>query len=184
MKLKKKLIYKSAASLKSAILPAATMAIGVLMMSSCNTSGCTDNQSSLPLAGFYSSSTGTSVSVSDIDISGIGAPGDSVLYPSGTARSTVFLPFRSSKESTSYCFHYTSEGINNPELNDTLTFRYTSKPFFASEECGAVLNYTITEYSYTTHIIDSVVVADSLITNTNIERIKIYFRTKAAETDR
>ena len=38
--------------------------------------------------------------------------------------------------------------------------------------------YTITRLSYTQHLIDSVAVTDSLVTNTDIKRLKIYFRTE------
>ena len=37
--------------------------------------------------------------------------------------------------------------------------------------------YRITKVDYTTNLIDSVVVTDSLINNLNIKRILIYFRT-------
>ena len=38
-------------------------------------------------------------------------------------------------------------------------------------------HYRITAYTYTTHLIDSVAVTDSLITNIDRETIQIYFRT-------
>lgn len=116
---------------------------GMMCCQSCNTSGCTDNQNSLPLAGFYSSATGEAVSLSDIDISGVGQKADSLLYTSGTPLQSVYLPFRSLYNSVSYALHYTQEGIDDPQWNDTITFQYTSRPYFASEECGAMLTYTI-----------------------------------------
>ncbi len=146
------------------------------MLCGCNTSGCTDNQSSLPLAGFYSSS-GSAISVNMLDVSGVGAPGDSLLYVSGTSLSNVYLPLRSDAEVTSFCFHYTQEGLDDPAFNDTITMRYTSRPYFASEECGAMLNYHINELTHTSHLIQSVELVDPEITNVDIERIKIYFRT-------
>ena len=148
-----------------------------LLCQGCNTSGCTDNQNSLPLAGFYSS-TGEGVTISDIDISGVGQATDSLLYASGTSLHLVYLPFRSKYNTTSYVFHYTQSGIDSPEYNDTISFAYTSEPYFASEECGAMLTYTITGMTHTRHLIQSVEIVDSLITNTDIERIKIYFRTE------
>lgn len=147
------------------------------IMTACNTDGCLDNQSSLPLAEFYSSVTDEVISVSDLQISGVDAPGDSILSPSGTPISRVYLPMRSTKTSTAWCFAYTQEGLNDPAFNDTITFDYTSVPYFASEECGAMYNYHIDRCTHTTHIIDSVAIADSLITNTDLVRIRIYFRT-------
>ena len=38
--------------------------------------------------------------------------------------------------------------------------------------------FRITDVQYTTHIIDSVGVADSVITNVDIQRIRIYMRTE------
>lgn len=158
------------------LIAIATVAASLLSQG-CNTSGCTDNQNSLPLAGFYSSA-GEAVSISDIEISGVNQPTDSLLYASGSSQHLVYLPFRSKYTTTSYAFHYTQEGLDDPQYNDTITFDYTSAPYFASEECGAMLTYSITRMSYTRHLIQSVEIVDSLITNTDIERIKIYFRTE------
>lgn len=157
------------------------IAAGILTgsaLTGCNTSGCTDLQSSIPLAGFYSSASQQAISVNNLEIYGVGAPGDSILYSGGTALREVYLPLRSDFASTSFCFHYTQEGLDDDALNDTITFHYTSEPYFASEECGAMYRYTITRLSYTQHLIDSVAVTDSLVTNTDIERLKIYFRTE------
>ena len=90
---------------------------------------------------------------------------------------SVYLPMRSTKETTAWCFHYTQEGLDDPSLNDTISFRYTSEPFFASEECGAMYYYRITEMENTFHLVDSVVILDSLITNVDSTRIQIFFRT-------
>ncbi|MCM1068229.1 MAG: DUF6452 family protein [Muribaculaceae bacterium] len=149
-------------------------------IASCNSSGCLDNQSSIPLAGFYSSATGTPMTVSNIEIMGVGAPHDSVLVGEG-AISQVYLPMRSTAGSTAWCFSYSQPGIDDPAFNDTVTFTYTSEPYFASEECGAMYIYTISSVKYTTHLMDSVVLADSIVTNTDIERIKIYFRTNTPD---
>lgn len=160
----------------------ATAAAIILSMlcQGCNTSGCTDNQNSLPLAGFYASGAkdDNRISISTLDISGVGRNPDSLLYTSGTAISMAYLPFRSDAGATAYAFHYTQEGLDSPLLNDTISFTYTSQPYFASEECGAMLTYTIESMSFTTHLIDSVVIIDPVITNTDVERIKIYFRTE------
>lgn len=149
----------------------------MVAFSACNTSGCTDNQSSLPYAGFYSSAGGQSISVDSLDIKGLGAPGDSMLYAAGTSLSSVYLPFRATSNVTSYCFHYAQRGIDDIAYNDTITFSYTSGPYFASEECGAILRYDIRSLKYTRHLIDSIAITDSIVTNSDIERIKIYFRT-------
>lgn len=147
-------------------------------MGGCNTSGCTDNHSAIPQAGFYSSADPTkSIALDSVAIGGVGAPGDSLLVSPGASVHTLNLPFRISADSASFFFHYASEGLNFPWLNDTLTFRYSSRPFFASEECGVLYIYQVHSFSYTHHLIDSVAVTDTLITNVDRERIQIFFRT-------
>lgn len=147
---------------------------------SCNTSGCTENQSALPLAGFCSSTTGNAISVSDMEVRGLGAPDDSVLYAAeSTPRAEVYLPFRSTKDNTTYLFTYYVDSVTT--VTDQVTFTYTSEPRFVSEECGAMFFYHINKVDYTTNLIDSVVVTDSLINNLNIKRILIYFRTAEPE---
>lgn len=147
----------------------------------CNTNGCLDNQSSIPLAGLYSSATGEQVSINTLQVHGIGAPNDSILITSGTAVQQLYLPMRSTSNVTSWCFHYTQPEISGLENNDTITFEYDSEAYFASEECGAIYRYHIRRYTATTHLIDSVVVTDSTITNVDMMRIKIYLRTAAPE---
>lgn len=144
----------------------------------CNTSGCTDNQNALPLAGFYSYSTGQAISISDFDIYGESMPGDSALYSTGVSYSEVYLPFRSTTDNVAYIFKYFLDSATT--VSDRIAFTYTSEPYFASEECGAMYFYRIKTLTYTRNLIDSVAIVDSLITNADNQRIKIYFRTAQA----
>lgn len=145
------------------------------IVAGCNSSGCINNQNSLPLAGMYSYATLTQVSIPGLTIGGVGAPDDSLIVNKGTV-SSAYLPFRSTQSETSFFFHYNQEGIDNDAFNDTITFAYSSLPYFASEECGAMYRYKITDIIYTKHLIDSVGILDSVITNIDRERIRIYFR--------
>lgn len=88
---------------------------------------------------------------------------------------------RNAYPSVSWCLHYIQENISDLAFNDTVTFDYTSHPYFASQECGAMYIYKIKRVEYTRHLIDSVVVVDSTITNTDIERLRFYFRTGATD---
>ena len=162
------------------LLPLLALAVAA---TACNTTGCLDNRNAIPRAAFLSSATGASISLNLLQIHGIGAPGDSILLKSGEAASEVYLPMRSEHDITQWCFHYTQSDISDLAMNDTITFRYRSIPYFASEECGAMYRYNITECTTTTHLIDSVVVADSLITNVDRVRIRIYFRTDDHDTE-
>ncbi len=150
---------------------------------SCTTGGCLDNGSALPLAGFYSAATGKEVSISQIQIRGIGAPADSVLLASTVQASKVYLPMRPDGGTTSWEVSYRQPGIDSPAYNDTIQFVSTAIPYFASNDCGAMYFYRIESVKYTRHLIDSIAVGDSLITNVERERIRIYFRTAQEGSD-
>lgn len=152
------------------------------VVASCNTAGCYDNGSSIPLAGFYSSETAESIALDGLEISGLDAPGDSVLSMPGTAIGEIYLPMRSSKSSTGWVIEYQYDHLKIPEDNDTIVFDYESIPYFASEECGAMYAYRIRRVTHTCSLIDSVLLTDSLITNVDRQTIQIYFRT-AGEGD-
>ncbi|MCM1076093.1 MAG: DUF6452 family protein [Bacteroides sp.] len=153
-----------------------------LAMSSCSNVGCTENQNSIPLAGFYSMATGSAISPDSLAVGGVGAPDDTLLLGPGSRVSRLYMPFRASTPATEFYFQYKQKSLDYPWFVDTIRFSYTATPYFASEDCGAMYHYLITSFSYTTHVIDSVAVIDSLITNVDKESIKIFFRT-SEETD-
>ncbi|MDE6528295.1 MAG: protein-lysine N-methyltransferase [Muribaculaceae bacterium] len=144
----------------------------------CNTQGCTDNRSALPLMGLYSSSTKARIVLDSLDIGGIGAPDDSLLISSGQSVQSLYLPFRYDRDETSFFIHYDYklQGLDDPAFDDVITIGYTAEPYFASEECGAYYIYTIRSLTYTTHLIDSVAIVDSVINNIDMERIQVFFR--------
>lgn len=162
----------------------ASLVIAALLATGCNTSGCTDNRSSILLAGFYSSGTLRSISVDSLEMGGVDAPDDSLLINIDQRLNQVYMPLRSQQSSTSFCFHYASKALDFPELNDTITLDYSGEPYFASEECGAMYRYHVHRLEYTTHIIDSIAMPDSLINNANVERMKIFFRTANPDDSR
>lgn len=157
----------------------------MLMLCGCNNSTCADNHSALPLMGFYDAADGKSVSLDSIDFGGVKAPLDSLLIHSGERTSQVYLPFRYDQSSTSFYFHYDYklQGLDTPEMNDTVTFHYTSSPYFASNECGAMYQYQITEVVFTRHLIENVLITDSVITNIERERIQVLFRVAHPEPE-
>lgn len=161
------------------IIPALLLAAAV---TGCNSSGCTDNGSAIPLAGFYSSATAEAVSLDSLAIFGLGAPLDSALARPGAAISQIYLPMRPGAEATVWKIEYKNKDLDFPENYDTLRLYYRSIPYFASEECGAMYCYRLRALTHTTHLIDSVAVTDSLFTNADRETIHIYFRT-AGEGD-
>lgn len=152
-------------------------------LSSCSTSGCLENRSSIPLAEFYSSATGEVAAFDSIEVSGIGAPADSILSPAGSAISQLYMPMRSTREQTQWRFAYRWKALDYPELYDTLTIDYTSTPYFASDECGVIYRYHIDKLETTRHLIEDVEITDSLITNIDKVYLKIYFRTIEDDTE-
>ena len=155
------------------LVPAGILAGG------CNNSGCTDNHSALPLMGFYDYATGQPITLDSIDFGGVDAPGDSLLIHSGEKTGQIYLPFRNGAGQCAFYIHYDykEQGLDFPELNDTVTFIYDTEPYFASSECGAMYRYRITGTRHTRHLVDSLAVTDSMITNVERERIQLFFRT-------
>ena len=162
----KKIIYFISAALLATI--------GFL---SCNNGECFNNQNTLPLAGFYSMQTKQAISVDSLTVYGVGAPGDSLLLDNGKG-STLYMPMPLSGNSTRYVFHYNAEALNYIELNDTLSIDYNCYPQFVSDECGAIYKYDVENFSYTTHLIDSIAIPTMEFNNVDVEVIKIYFRTE------
>ena len=146
------------------------------VLTSCNSSGCLDNRSAIPLAEFYNSETGQSLTLDSLEIRGLGAPGDSVLVSAGTAVSQAYLPMRSSHELIQWCFAYRRHDLDDAANNDTLSIRYASLPYFASNECGVIYQYHISELTHTSHYVDSVAIADSVVTNIDKVYLKVYFK--------
>ena len=147
-----------------------------MQFASCNSTGCTENRSAVPLAAFYASSTAEEMQLDSVSISGVGAPRDSVLSAAGARVSQVYLPMRPTDPSVQWCLSYKWKHLDDPRLNDTITIDYDSEPYFASEECGAFYRYRITSLTTTDHLIDSVEVVDPLVTNVDKVYLKIYFR--------
>ena len=163
--------------MKSLLYISASALLTATLLTGCNTTGCTENQNSVPLAGFYSYNTGDAVAIDSLAISGEGAPNDSLLVGPSERASQVYLPLRSTETSTTFVIKYMQKSLAQYGVEDRITFYYEAHPWFASEECGAMYHYRITRVSHTTQLLDSVGVADSLITNIERETIGLYFRT-------
>ena len=69
------------------------VAAAVVMMTggSCSDDSCFDNSSALPLAAFYQGS--NAVTVTNLTVKGVGAPGDTLLAEAASL-SRLYLPFR------------------------------------------------------------------------------------------
>lgn len=159
------------------ILSLIAIVIAVIIgTSSCGNNECFDNQTTLPLAGFYSMQTKSAITVDSLTVYGVGAPGDSLLLDN-EQQSKVYMPLPLSGNSTSFVFHYNQKRLNYVELNDTLTINYNSYPQFISNECGVIYKYKVTDFFYTHHLIDSIALPTMEFNNKDIETIQIFFRT-------
>ena len=169
-----KSIGRLRATALAAIAFVAAMTAGV----SCSSSGCSDNRSSIPLAGFYSYGSHKAITLDSLEIFGIGAPGDSMLLTSGKSATQVYLPLRANRDDVTFEIKYTEKVLAQYGVFDRISIGYTTIPYFASEECGAMYRYRITSIDHTRNILDSVAVTapDSVITNVDIESMQLYFR--------
>ncbi|MCH5248175.1 MAG: hypothetical protein J1E99_08450 [Muribaculaceae bacterium] len=165
------------------VLPLIATASLTMFLGSCSDVGCIDNRSSIPYAKFYSAETMTPITVDSLEIGGVGAPNDSLLVAAGDKTSAMYFPFRFEQDNTTFFIRYVSRPLNFPGLVDSISFKYTSNPYFVSSQCGAMYRYFITEMKYTRHLIDSIAILDSLITNVDMERLRIFFRTAAEDED-
>lgn len=149
----------------------------IFSLASCSNKECFDNQSTLPLAGFYSMQTKSQISVDSLTLYGVGAKGDAFLLDNAAA-SQVYMPMPLSGSSAEFVFHYNAHALNHIALNDTLTIHYNSYPKFVSNECGAIYYYEVSGFSHTHHLIDSVAMPTMVFDNIDREVIQIYFRTQ------
>ncbi len=150
------------------ITPTLLALAALATLAACSSDGCLDNTRSIPLAGFFDAE-GNAVSVSNVTLRGIGAPGDSVLASNETL-GTFSLPLRSTTGTTQWEFTFGPSAVT-----DTVTFAYDALPVFVSADCGAMFNYKINSVSCTTHAIDSVAVTVDVVDNQDHGTIvKIY----------
>lgn len=158
-----------------------------LWLGACSTDECLDNKNSLPKAGFYASdslastASPTAVALDSVSVYGIGAPGDSILHDSVSGLSSTYLPFQIDADRTRFVIKYLQKQLSRHGIADTITFNYTMTPYFVSAACGVVYNYDIESVTTTHWCIDSVVCPLGVITNEDIENIKIYFRVASDE---
>lgn len=155
-------------------------------LAGCSGNECYENHSALPLATFYGFPSMQSVNLNRVEIYGIGAPGDSVLYSPQTL-GQAYLPFRLWQDTTQYVFAYLGEipdsiAAVHPELvpRDTVTFIYRPKEWFVSPACGAMYFYDMDTVCHTRFLIDSISY-NKVITNENVTNIQMFFRDGNAE---
>lgn len=154
-----------------------TAIAGLMLVAACSTEECLQNSNALPLAGFYDSSQpDRKVSIDSLEVYGIDAPGDSVLFAGKTAINELYLPFRLNSDTTGYVFRYLHKDFAATNLTDTITFIYTRRPRFVSSACGVSYVFDIDSIYCSKNLLDSVTCPSGEVTNMAIENLNIYFR--------
>lgn len=161
----------------SIFLLAAILLVGI---AACNDEGCEGNTSSMPLAGFYSSQTKKAITIDSLTVFGVGVPNDSLLLDTAKASQTYF-PLDIKKMQARFVIRYDQKQLAALNLADTVTIDYSPRPYFHSEECGAMYYFDVKGYRTTNVLIDSMQIIAPVFDNTTAETIKIYFRTGADE---
>lgn len=81
----------------------------------------------------------------------------------------ISLPLNPNIASTSFV-------IKADTIQDTLYFHHQSEMYFVSLECGFTWLFNLDETTHTTHLIDSIIVVDTIIDLNERNNYKIYFR--------
>ena len=148
--------------------------IAIGLLTSCGSSGCYENRSSIPLAKLYAyNMPSQAVSVDSITVYGIGQSADSLLLDAARNVSSMYLPFRSDADTTRYVIRY--DLLPSTIYNDTLTFIYRRYPYFISGDCGVVFNYTVDSFSYTKNMLDSAALVVPEVTNSEVETVQLFY---------
>lgn len=155
-----------------AIVVAVIVALTVL---SCNNDTCNEGTRALLKTGLYRAGTTTTLTVDSLSVYGAGAPGDTMVVDT-SAVSQFRLPLRPNVTECKFIVDYCAKAYT--DIHDEITINYEPIPYFVSHECGAMFYFRINNVSYTTAIIDSVAVTDSLITNIDKVSMQIFLRTE------
>ncbi len=144
----------------------------------CSDDGCIDGTRALPHAALYRVGSTTQISIENLAVYAIGAPGDTLIEDTATLKE-FYLPLRPSTDRCSFVLDYT----DLEDTRDTITVKYEGVPFFVSEDCGVSFFFNITEYSYTQHVLQQVDIPDLAITNVDRISVKIYYPVASSSDD-
>lgn len=147
------------------------------MLSSCSNSGCSDMRSAIPLATLAAAPSGAAISIDSIEVAGVGAPVDNAIIVNESQRvSQFYMPLRANASEVTYRISYMQKSLRG--LYDDITLKYISWPWLASQECGAMYKYRLTEVTHTRCFLDSIAIlpSDSIISNLDVASLRLYFQ--------
>lgn len=148
----------------------------LLLLTACEGVDCTLNNVVLCRYGFYDSTTGQSIQLSDtLTITAEGT--DSILYNRGVNTSSVTLPMSYWQEADTLTLHISGKGYT---YTNTLRIQKSNTQHFESPDCPTTMFHHIEQATLMSGVtIDSVVVVKPTVNYEQDENIKIYFRTLA-----
>lgn len=154
-----------------------TLITGCAAFYSCGVEGCDELMSVNAGVTFVNKQT-QPIALTEVTVSGIGAPNDSILYNAVKNVKSVDLPLRITSEKTSYVFKFKATNPDTQEdvyINDTLHINYTNLNHFISEDCGCLVYHTLKSLEYTKHLLDSAYIYQPEITNKYVQNILLKF---------
>lgn len=86
-----------------------------------------------------------------------------------TGAKDMMLPFSYTAAEDTFVMRYTFR------LCDTLWVKHENRPYFTSMDCGTVMQYRLLDVRSTHHLIDSVKIVESSVTNSLKTNVKIYY---------
>jgi len=141
----------------------------MVMVSSCQTnSQCENSTESLVKINFYvmEDDLESAVFVEPISVYGLGHK-DSLLYENDSI-SYVLLPLMPNGETSEFVFEIGS-------YTENILFTYKTSTYFESKDCGFIANYEIESVSYSSNIIDTVIIINNEITVEDEDHVKLFF---------
>ena len=147
--------------------------LGVLLLSACSENDCSLGGRPSARFNFIDAESKKQVSLFDsLTITSIGT--DSILLNRAKSINHVTLPLNYIATETTYILKY------NRELHDTIWLKHKNIPHFISMDCGVDMFYEIDSVGYTKHGLDSIVLRNADINDTEKENFQIYYTTKSS----
>lgn len=161
---------------KLKIAIALTVVAMLALVPACSSDGCYDNTSAIPIVAFYRD--GAAVKLTPLSVTGVGVPGDTLLIDSAST-SSFHMPLNFNSKQVKWKLYYHDEDLTP----DTITIDYDVVMNFVSRDCGAMYFFKITKCGYTNHVIDSIKVLDSLITNIDRTYLQVHIKHLESEEE-
>ena len=150
----------------SRYLPILALSFILVYMPGCSTEGCDEEMKVNLRSTLYESGTGEPVVMDSITIYGLNSP-DTTLYLLDEM-DEVNLPLDPTGTSSIFIIQ---SGLDI----DTFEVSYTSYPHFVSKSCGYIYLFELDDITYTSSGIDTVLIINSLVRNTDEENIRTFF---------